>query len=255
MTALRKYATTPVRRGLIAKIKIGQKQLGIDDDAYRQMLENRYGVRSATNLIISDLEDLLNCLKDKGFKPSRKPSRAKSAPRRAGSRPLAVQPLAKKIRALWLNLYHLGVVLDPSEEALAKYVKRMSGADALQWLDAAQADRVIKALRGWCERIGFHLPDSEAIEAIHSLRADAGMAPLKSAAGFAAKVALIKCQWEAIGGSPSGVGAWLARRAFSNNPKRLEEDPIFMDEAAADLAIEALSAALRVPGVRGMEIR
>ncbi|TCS62567.1 gp16 family protein [Varunaivibrio sulfuroxidans] len=149
MTAHRKYKTTPVRRGMIAKIKIAQKQLGWSDDAYRDVLALRFsGRRSATQLNIGELENLIAHMKDAGFRPK------KAAPKRAGVRPLAGGEEAAKMRALWLSLYHLGVVRDPAERALAHFARRLTGKEALQWMDPCETVKVIEALKAMATRQG-----------------------------------------------------------------------------------------------------
>jgi hypothetical protein len=62
-----------------------------------------------------------------------------------------------KMRALWIALYHLGVVRDPAEQALVNFAKRLSGGRergiaALQWLDGEQANKVIEALKAMAVR-------------------------------------------------------------------------------------------------------
>ena len=68
------------------------------------------------------------------------------------SRPLAQDGESKKIRALWLFLHELGAVKNPSEEALATYVKRIAGVDALQWISGEQAERLIETMKKWAMR-------------------------------------------------------------------------------------------------------
>ena len=43
------------RRAMIAKIKIAQKQLGMDDDVYRELLHRMAGKRSCTELTATEL--------------------------------------------------------------------------------------------------------------------------------------------------------------------------------------------------------
>ena len=42
---------------------------------------------------------------------------------------------------------------DPSEEALAKFVLKMTGVQALQWLSGEQASQVIENLKKWQRRV------------------------------------------------------------------------------------------------------
>lgn len=133
------------RAALIKTIHIGKKELGLDTDTYRQMLLSATGVNSAGAMNMAQLTKTLAVMKAKGFvvKPSRK---ART------TRQLADYPQAKKLRALWLEMYAQGIVRDSSEEALRRWVKRETGVDGLQWLEADKASTAIEKLKKWQER-------------------------------------------------------------------------------------------------------
>ncbi len=147
-TVLKKKPVDPLRRSLYAKINIGRKEVAglADDDTYRDLLDVRYGERSLTLLNKSQLVDMVEFLKAQGFKPKKK------VPARAGRKTLADGKTQKKIRALWLSLYHLGVVNNPTEAAIGRYVKRQAGVDDLKWLRPDDAYKVIEALKSWATR-------------------------------------------------------------------------------------------------------
>lgn len=150
MTATAKRKPAGARRkALLAKIAIGRKALAWSDELYRDTLESRYGKRSATDLRYSQLVDLVEHLKASGFKDGKT-----TRPKRAGTRPMADDDMSRKIRSLWLSAWNLGIVRDPSEEALAAWVKRQTKVAALQWLAPHQAAQVIEALKAWLERDG-----------------------------------------------------------------------------------------------------
>lgn len=141
----------PVRAGLVGKVHVARQQLGLDDDSYRDLLERVTGKRSAAALSISDLEAVVAEFRALGWKPARR------GPVRAGTRPLATTATAGKLRALWLDGWHLGVVQDPSEAALSAWVKRVTGGrrrgiDALQWLTEDDAAKAIEGLKAWLTR-------------------------------------------------------------------------------------------------------
>jgi phage gp16-like protein len=144
--------STSYRQRLIRLIHVAKGDLLMDDDTYRSVLE-RIGKRtSSADMTVPELEKVLEHLKRSGFQvrtanksPSvRKPVRP--------SRALAQDAESKKIRALWLFLHELGVVKNPSEEALAAYVKRIAGVDALQWINGIQAERLIETMKKWAMR-------------------------------------------------------------------------------------------------------
>ena len=131
----------------LAKIHIGKKDLGLDDDTYRDILREAGRVESSADLDYRGRMAVLERFKELGWRPKHK-GQAPGKP----SRPLADDPQSKKIRALWLDLHAAGKVRDSSERALASYCKRMTGRDALQWLSTGEASRVIEALKQWLER-------------------------------------------------------------------------------------------------------
>lgn len=58
---------TDMRKKMIAKIHIAKKQLGLEDDVYRDLLENITGLRSCSKMNYGQFEMVLNALKRKGF--------------------------------------------------------------------------------------------------------------------------------------------------------------------------------------------
>ena len=55
----RRSRTTENRRAMLAKVHIGKKRLGLDDETYRALLSDAYGVNTAAKLSIKQLDDLL----------------------------------------------------------------------------------------------------------------------------------------------------------------------------------------------------
>jgi phage gp16-like protein len=139
---------SPDRARLIKLIHVARRELGMDDESYREMLKNMRplgGKTSAADLSITGLHMVLEALKSKGFKVR---SKGKKQPSRA----LASDAQSRRIRSLWLELHDEGVVRDPSEAALASYVCRITKIEALQWLSSHQAAAVIETLKKWLER-------------------------------------------------------------------------------------------------------
>ncbi|MEW5972328.1 MAG: regulatory protein GemA [Pseudomonadota bacterium] len=132
-----------IRRGLIAKIHIAKAQLGLDETAYRLLL-NRHGADSASAMRLDQLEAVLQELQAKGWRPT--PSR------KAGKRKQASGAEVKLIRALWLFLHEIGEVGNPTEAALAAYAKRVGGIDDLHWADESRRYRIIETLKKWAAR-------------------------------------------------------------------------------------------------------
>lgn len=135
---------TARRRSMIAKVHLAKKQLAIMDDDYRQMLMDVTGKASCADCTEAELDRLIGHLRKKGFA-----DRIKD-----GRRP-ASHPVAKKARAMWISLYHLNVVRDPSEKALESFGKRQLGVDRLAWADQRQGYRLIEALKDMARREGW----------------------------------------------------------------------------------------------------
>lgn len=67
--------TANQRKSALAKIHLGKKQLGLDDDTYRQMLHNIGGVDSSAKLNDQGLDQVIKHLKSCGAEFTTKPRR------------------------------------------------------------------------------------------------------------------------------------------------------------------------------------
>lgn len=142
-----RFAPHPHSRALIAKVKLASKQLGLDDDTYRSVLAQVTGQMSAADCSEAELAALVEHFKARGWK-------ARPA-RKVGRRPAADHPVAKKARAMWISLYHLGAVDNSSEQALEAFARRQLKVDALQWADQSLGYRLVEALKAMAERHGW----------------------------------------------------------------------------------------------------
>lgn len=134
------------RLSLIKLIHVARRELQMDDDTYRLMLSGMPalgGVTSTADLSVPNLVQVLEQLKQKGFKVR---------PTSTSKRPRAKDGQSRKIRSLWLSLRDAGVLRDPSEKALVNFVHGATGVAALQWLTGAQASQVIEQLKQWLQR-------------------------------------------------------------------------------------------------------
>lgn len=137
----------PRRARLIKLIHVARRELGMEDADYRAMLANipaLEGATSSAGLTIPKLTVVLDHLKAKGFKVVPKSKKPQSK--------MADDPQSRLIRHLWLSLHTAGKVRDSSEQALAKYVARLTKVDQLQWLNGQQATVVIESLKDWLAR-------------------------------------------------------------------------------------------------------
>jgi phage gp16-like protein len=163
-----------VRRAAVVKVQIARRELGLDEDTYRLVLERVTGKTSSTACTDAELGQVLDAFKAQGWKPqvligqkARKPESPKSRARPAD------HPAAKKARALWLSLWHLGEIRDPSEAALESFARRQLGGDRLQWADQGRVYKLIEALKSMADRAGWsqHLDKTNAGFEIETLKA------------------------------------------------------------------------------------
>jgi phage gp16-like protein len=134
-------AVAPHRRAMIAKIHVAKKTLGMVEDDYREVLLDVTGETSLTDCSDAQLNAVIERMKALGFTPM--PGKAKG---NVGQR-AADHPMARKARALWISLYQLGAVRNPSEKALEAFAKRQLKAEKLQWANQSQGFKLIEALK------------------------------------------------------------------------------------------------------------
>jgi hypothetical protein len=131
------------RRLLIAKIHVAKKEMALVDDDYRQMLLDVTGRASSADCTVPELTQMVEAMKQKGFRP------------KSSSKGAADHPFAKKARALWISLYHLNAVHNPSEQALEAFARRQLKCERMQWANQAQCYKLIEALKAIAERHGW----------------------------------------------------------------------------------------------------
>ena len=147
--ATKNQSATALRRTELAKIHMAALRLGMDTadqsegSEYRSLLWSTARVHSAAaldwrgrKLVLDHLDGLL---KARGIKLTSNKA----------TRPLAVDPQSRKLRAMWIEMHQLGIIKNPAESALCAFVKRETGVAALQWLKPYQASRVIEILKQW----------------------------------------------------------------------------------------------------------
>ena len=121
------------RRKLIAKIKIGQQQLGLDDDTYRALLMRVAGANSCTKLDMRGLEAVLAELEKQGFAPKAK----------GGKRPnrrASADAMLKKVGALLAELgYHWNYA--------HSMARGMFKVDRVEWLTDEHLHKLVAALQ------------------------------------------------------------------------------------------------------------
>jgi phage gp16-like protein len=174
------------RRKRLAKVHMGKKALGIADDDYRALLERVTGHRSAGDCTSAQLDALLTEFARMGFGGSAQGAAASAADARAYP-PRATGVVVGKARALWISLYQLGAIDNPSERALEAFGQRQLKVDRLNWMHNGDGFRLIEALKamaqrhGWDQRIPARTPARAAVRLLKDRLVGAQLARLTAA--------------------------------------------------------------------------
>ena len=160
-----------VRRAIFAECR----KAGIDDETRHRIQRRTTGKGSLTEMSVVEMERVLRALGGS----------ARCQPRTAE---LPDNSHKKKLRALWLSAYWLGVVRDNRDSALAAWICRQTGIDAASWATPAQTAACIEALKDWLAREAGvdwspyavdggkpkHVPGARVLEAIWRKLHEAG---------------------------------------------------------------------------------
>lgn len=143
---------------MLAKVHIGLKELCIDDATYRIILKDMFGVQSAAQLSVEELEELIGRFESKGWKSKNDRRRQTADGRQKDKTPVggqrsAVDALKERVGQELLNT-------DFTEDRLRGLARKICGVDDLRWCgDAVRLKRLLAAIgamkdRGDIEIIG-----------------------------------------------------------------------------------------------------
>lgn len=126
---------------IIAAIHVAKRDIGIEEDDYRALLERVTGKNSLRLMSSREQGDVLDEL------------RAKGAPVLTVKGKDLTGPYAKKLQALWIAGWNLGVVKDRTDKAMLAFVARQTKIENTRFLrDAADARKAVEALKSWLRR-------------------------------------------------------------------------------------------------------
>lgn len=130
------------------QIQIARRQLGLDDETYRQLLERVTGKRSSKGMTAGERSRVLEVLKRQGFRPTGK------------RRPTEHRADLRYVFVLWRLLAELGAV-EAGTAALNAFIGsdnfRMKWGEQptdVRFLSLERASDVIEALKAMCWRHG-----------------------------------------------------------------------------------------------------
>ena len=146
----------PDAKRLLTLVHVGRRELGLDEEDYRDLLESVTGSRSAKGLKAAQLEAVVTAMKGLGFKVKGNTTGRRSPPSAAHVQ----APEVRKLRAIWITMNNDGLLHDGSEDALGSFIRRMTananggvGINRAEWLTSIQAERVLEALKKWHIRL------------------------------------------------------------------------------------------------------
>ncbi len=115
----------------------------VEDDDKRAIYARVTGKAGLTVMSDPEKEAVAAELRKLGAKPAR----------RANGRAALSGPFAKKLQALWIACWNLGITRDRDDAALEAFITRQTGIERERWLHkAGDAAKVIEALKGWMAR-------------------------------------------------------------------------------------------------------
>jgi len=139
------------RNQLLARVHVLKKQLALDDDLYRDVLQQQTGRRSAAELNDGELMRVISGMEQRQGEGAARHKRGR------GKSPF-VSPAGRMLQALWISLYNLGAVADRRDEALMAFVARQTQITRPEWLrNSADVKAVAEALKSWLAREGVTL--------------------------------------------------------------------------------------------------
>lgn len=124
-------------------IYAGIRALGIaEEDDRRALYERVTGKRRLREMSGREKDAIAEELRRLGFRHT---------PRQR----LLTGPYAKKLQALWISGWNLGLIRKREDAALVAFVRRQTGIDHPRFLvDAASAEKAVEALKSWLTREG-----------------------------------------------------------------------------------------------------
>lgn len=127
--------------GLLTKVQIARRQLGLAEDDYRAILARVTGKTSSKGLPDGALEAVLAEFRRLGWQP------------KAGKISGFGKPHVRKIYALWKEAGIVGAVENASKEGLRAFVLRQTGKAAPEFCSPGDANRVTEALKAMIRRV------------------------------------------------------------------------------------------------------
>lgn len=128
---------------MLAAVHCARRDLGLDEDTYRAVLERVTGSTSAASLTDDGLQAVLDAFRAQGWKSPHAEGRRRRA---SGS------PHVRKLWAIWTEMCAARIPREPTRAALRSFVQRMTDVADPEWLTGEQVNVVLEALKAWQRR-------------------------------------------------------------------------------------------------------
>ncbi|MBO5607302.1 MAG: regulatory protein GemA [Treponema sp.] len=139
------------RSKLIQLIHIAKSQVGLSDEDYRAVLESTVKKSSCSDMTVFELNEVLKAMKKLGFRVKKLETKENEIGWDTSKEQL------NYIKGMWEL-----VARDKSDRALYHFIKRITGADHSRFMGAAEAQKVILALRKMMVNAGLNPDRREA---------------------------------------------------------------------------------------------
>ena len=127
-------------RQLLAKIHIAKKELALDEETYREILNSQFGVRSSASLDNTKALRLIRYFEEKGWRPKSKPKKYDD---QRGDIYSATPKQKRLIEALWHNVYRG----NDETKHLRQFLWNHFKVSDIRFLDKDKAHMAIEALK------------------------------------------------------------------------------------------------------------
>lgn len=141
------------RKKMIAKIHIGKKYLGLNEDDYKVFLKATAGKESTTDMTVEELKEVLNSMNVVGAFASRGGTQGASSKNQKNENDkhfyvtyqdtkYLTEKQVKFIKGLWWKKSN-----NPSENTLKVFIKRITGKNSLSECGHKEANILITAIQ------------------------------------------------------------------------------------------------------------
>ena len=146
-------------RQACGRVHARAKQLGLDDDARRDIQRRAVGKESCAEMTAAELRRVLSEMnraarsgaRDRAPSARSSGASARRLREKKDARPSA-RELDAKLLALWISGWHLGVVRDRTDDGLAAWLRRRFKIEVPSWPDFPAKARAVEGMKAWLAR-------------------------------------------------------------------------------------------------------